>query len=129
MSTKSNRPTSPHLQIYRLPLTGIISISHRITGIFLSLGLIIIALIISALATGSEAQALVQSQMHLWPVRILTLGFVFALFFHICHGIRHLLWDMGYSLGKDTLTRYALLELGLCLLLTILFFAWEFYGL
>jgi len=41
MAVHPNRPTSPHLQVYQLPLTGLVSISHRITGVFLALGLLL----------------------------------------------------------------------------------------
>ena len=52
MTVKHTRPTSPHLQVYKLPLTGIISITHRITGVFLSFGLVLVVALFYALAQG-----------------------------------------------------------------------------
>ncbi|MGZ8225816.1 MAG: succinate dehydrogenase, cytochrome b556 subunit, partial [Methylococcaceae bacterium] len=55
MATHNNRPTSPHLQVYKLPLTGLISITHRMTGVMLSAGLLFFIYILSALAGGSNS--------------------------------------------------------------------------
>ncbi|CAG1020369.1 succinate dehydrogenase / fumarate reductase, cytochrome b subunit [Patescibacteria group bacterium] len=114
-----NRPTSPHLQEYKLPLTGIISISHRITGVLLSVGLVVVVLMIISVAGGDSAYIAMQTVMNYWLMKILYVGFVFALFFHLCHGIRHLVWDTGHSFEKAALKNYALIELGFALLLTL----------
>lgn len=114
-----NRPTSPHLQAYKLPLTGIISISHRITGVLLSIGLVVIVLMLSSVANGDSAYLVMQSIMNHWSMKILYIGFVFSLFFHLCHGIRHLVWDAGHGFEKSQLKNYALIELGFAVLLTL----------
>lgn len=119
MAINSNRPTSPHLQVYKLPLTGIISITHRMTGVMLSLGLLFFVYIVSALASGAEAYSDMQNIMGYWPVQVIYWGFIYALFFHLCHGIRHLIWDAGKSFEVEHLTRYALLELAASLALTL----------
>ena len=120
MATNTNRPTSPHLQIYKLPLTGIISISHRMTGVLLTLGLVLFVLMISAVAGGSESYSAMQAMMNTWLAKLALWGFIYALFFHLCHGVRHLLWDAGQSFDKETLNRYAVVELASSLLLTLL---------
>lgn len=122
MAINSNRPTSPHLQVYKLPLTGIISISHRMTGAMLSLGLLVFVYIVSALADGAEAYSDMQNIMGLWPVQVIYWGFIYALFFHLCHGVRHLIWDAGKSFEADTLNLYALIELAASLALTLIAF-------
>jgi succinate dehydrogenase / fumarate reductase cytochrome b subunit len=118
MANTNTRPTSPHLQIYQLPLTGMISISHRISGVLLCFGLVLFACLLSSLANGPEhflaAQQLLRYPLILWLYR----GFVFALCFHLCHGFRHLLWDAGYSFEHETMNRYAWLEVAASLLLT-----------
>ena len=116
----TNRPTSPHLQIYQLPLTGIISISHRLTGVFLALGLLLFVSIVSSVAGGVDAYQAMQAIMRFWMVQIVFWGFIFALFFHLCHGVRHLLWDAGQGFDKETLTRYAMYELAASLALTLI---------
>lgn len=109
MSVK--RPLSPHLQVYRLPLTGLISISHRITGLALALGLPFCLYALYALAAGEADFLSLQQTLALWPARILFWGFVYALFFHLCHGTRHLIWDVGKSFDKAALTKFAVFEL------------------
>ncbi|MDO9170189.1 MAG: succinate dehydrogenase, cytochrome b556 subunit [Methylobacter sp.] len=129
MAINTNRPTSPHLQVYRLPLTGIISISHRITGVMLSAGLILFVYVISALAGGEDSYKAMQAVMSLWLFKLVWWGFVYALFFHLCHGVRHLIWDSGNSFELDTLNRYAMIELVASLTLTLITFVWGCYGL
>jgi succinate dehydrogenase / fumarate reductase cytochrome b subunit len=119
-----NRPISPHLQIYKLPLTAIISISHRLTGVFLRTGLIGLVFIIGQITLGEENFNYMQTALHTIPCRILIIGFVYALMFHLCHGLRHLLWDAGQTFSREKLTYYALIELFISASLT-LFFAME----
>src|SRR5664280_1185912 len=120
MTMNINRPTSPHLQVYKLPLTGVISITHRLTGVLLSAGLIFFIYIVTAVAGGEAAYASMQALMSVWLVRLIYWGFIYALFFHLCHGVRHLIWDAGQSFDSDTLNRYALIELGISLVLTLI---------
>jgi succinate dehydrogenase / fumarate reductase, cytochrome b subunit len=120
MATNTDRPTSPHLQVYKLPLTGIISITHRMTGVMLSAGLIFFVYILYAVAGGSNTYTAMQALMSLWLVKLIYWGFIYALFFHLCHGVRHLIWDAGKSFDRDTLNRYALIELGCSLVLTLI---------
>jgi succinate dehydrogenase / fumarate reductase cytochrome b subunit len=116
---KNNRPVSPHLQVYRLPLTGIISITHRMTGVLLSVGLILFVYIISAVAGGSATYTDMQAYAGYWLVKLIYWGFIYALFFHLCHGVRHLCWDAGKSFERETLNLYALIELSVSLVLTL----------
>ncbi len=120
MATNANRPISPHLQIYKLPLTGIISISHRMTGMLLSAGLLLFVYLISAVAGGAESYATMQAVTTLWLIKLVYWGFVYALFFHCCHGVRHLIWDAGQSFELETLNRYAFIELIASLVLTVI---------
>lgn len=111
MTNKHPRPTSPHLQIYRLPLTGLISITHRITGVLLSAGLILIVAFFYVLAQGEASYQGLQVITGYGLVKLIFWGFVFALFFHVCHGVRHLLWDVGAGFAADQLNKFAKLEL------------------
>jgi succinate dehydrogenase / fumarate reductase cytochrome b subunit len=120
MATNNNRPISPHLQVYKLPLTGIISIIHRMTGVLLSAGLIFFIYIISSVAGGATTYTAMQALMSAWLMKLIYWGFIYALFFHLCHGVRHLIWDAGNSFDRDTLNRYALIELGSSLVLTLI---------
>ncbi len=115
----SNRPLSPHLQVYRLPLTGLISITHRMTGVLLSLGLVLFVYLLFALAAGESYYAGMQAFMSFWLCKLVYWGFIYALFFHLCHGTRHLIWDIGRTFDRATLDRYALYELMASFVLTL----------
>ncbi len=101
---KKTRPLSPHLQIYRLQWTMLLSISHRITGIALALGSLLLVCWLAAVASGPEAFATAQAVVGSLPGRLLLFGWSFALFYHLCNGIRHLFWDAGY--GYELATAY-----------------------
>jgi succinate dehydrogenase / fumarate reductase cytochrome b subunit len=120
MATNPNRPISPHLQIYQLPLTGIISISHRVTGVLLSAGLLVIVYMLSAVAGGNGAYTAMQAVMGNGLITLMYWGFIYALFFHLCHGVRHLLWDTGETFEQETLDQYAKIELGAAVALTLM---------
>jgi succinate dehydrogenase / fumarate reductase cytochrome b subunit len=101
----AQRPLSPHLQIYRLQLTSVLSIAHRLTGLALSVGTLLLAWWLVALASGEGAFNAAQGFVGSWLGKLLLLGWSFALFFHLANGIRHLFWDAGY--GFDLKTTYA----------------------
>ena len=119
MTAKHSRPTSPHLQTYKLPLTGLISISHRITGVMLSAGLLLVVCIFYALSQGADGYAAMQSIANLWLVKLIYWGFIYALFFHLCHGVRHLFWDLGEGFVPEKLNHYAKIELAASFALTL----------
>lgn len=114
-----DRPISPHLQIYTLPLTGVISISHRLTGVFLTIGLVGFVFMLAQVKSGMLTYLQLQTLLQTLPMQVLISGFIYALMFHLCHGIRHLIWDAGQSFSRETLMRYALMELFASLILTI----------
>jgi succinate dehydrogenase / fumarate reductase cytochrome b subunit len=94
----TNRPLSPHLQVYRPQLTSMLSILHRITGVALSIGTILLVYWLIAVASGPSAFATAGTIFGSWIGRLLMLGWTFALFFHLANGIRHLFWDTGRGL-------------------------------
>lgn len=100
----SKRPLSPHLLIYKPQLTSVLSIVHRGTGVALAVGLLLVVYWLMALATGPDAFGNAQIIMGSWIGNVILFGFTFALFYHLCNGIRHLFWDAG--LGLDLKTVY-----------------------
>jgi succinate dehydrogenase / fumarate reductase, cytochrome b subunit len=94
----TNRPLSPHLQIYRWQLTSVLSILHRAAGIGLSLGAVLLVWWLVAAASGPAAYGAVQGFLGSWLGFLLLLGWTAALFYHLCNGIRHLVWDTGHAL-------------------------------
>lgn len=119
----NNRPLSPHLQIYKLPITGLISITHRMTGVFLIIGLIGILWLIAQVKTGMLDYLTMQTWLQTPLIKLILSGFIYALVFHLCHGVRHLLWDFGHSFSRENLTRYAQIELSVSLILTAIILA------
>jgi succinate dehydrogenase / fumarate reductase cytochrome b subunit len=95
----NKRPLSPHLQIYQPQLTSLMSILHRLSGVFLSLGTVVLAYWLIAAASGAESYQQAQDLLGSFLGLLLLFGWSFALFYHLCNGIRHLFWDIG--LGMD----------------------------
>lgn len=99
--TKSpaQRPISPHLQVYRLMFTMVMSGAHRVTGIVLYFGALLLAWWLIAVASGPNAYANVVSIMGS-PIGLLVLlGYTWSLVHHLLGGVRHLIWDLGYGFG------------------------------
>ena len=103
--SSGNRPLSPHLQIYRPQLTAVLSILHRLTGVALAPGTVLLVYWLAAAAAGPDAFATAQALVGSIVGRLLLLGWTFALFYHLCNGIRHLVWDAGYGLELPDLYR------------------------
>ena len=97
-----NRPLSPHLTVYRWQITMALSILHRITGVGLAVGALALAYWINAAAYGADAFARAQAVFGSWIGVVLLVGWTFALFYHLCNGIRHLFWDagMGFEISQ-----------------------------
>lgn len=95
--TSQNRPLSPHLQIYKPQLTSILSILHRMTGVALAVGTLMLVWWLVAAAAGPQPFDAAQGFIASWVGRLLLLGWTFSLFYHLCNGIRHLFWDAGYG--------------------------------
>jgi succinate dehydrogenase / fumarate reductase cytochrome b subunit len=119
-----NRPLSPHIQVYRWQLTSVMSVSHRATGIALAVGTLMLVAWLVAAATGPEAYAAVQGFLGSWIGVILLLGWSYSLFYHLCNGIRHLMWDTGYGFDLPTTYRTGWTVVAVSVALTIL--AWIF---
>ena len=117
-----DRPLSPHLQVYRPQITSMLSILHRITGVGLGAGTLLIAWWLIAAATGPEAFEMAQAFLGSLFGRLILLGFTWALFYHLCNGIRHLVWDAGYGYDLDSVTKTGWLVLAASVALTAL--AW-----
>ena len=98
------RPLSPHLQIYRPQLTSVLSIMHRMTGVLLVLGLLLVIYWLYALAEGENSYRLFQTFLMSRPGLLLLFILNWALFYHLANGLRHLFWDLG--LGLKLLSSY-----------------------
>ena len=92
------RPLSPHLQIYRLPLAARLSVLHRGTGVFLSLAAFALVLWLLAAAGSREEYEQFMQLARTWPAKLFALGVIFSLVLHFFTGLRHMLWDVGWGL-------------------------------
>ena len=118
--TTSNRPLSPHLQVYRPQITSMLSILHRLTGIALAFGTLLLAYWLIAAATGPGAFETAQGLIGSFVGRLLLFGWSFALFYHLCNGIRHLGWDAGYGFEIETATLSGWIVVGASAGLTVI---------
>jgi succinate dehydrogenase / fumarate reductase cytochrome b subunit len=102
MKSQDNRPLSPHLQIYRLPFAAILSITHRATGVILSMAALSMIWVLAAAASGSESYSSIYIHFSTWYGQIFLIGVTLSLYMHLCNGIRHLFWDAGLGFELET---------------------------
>jgi succinate dehydrogenase / fumarate reductase cytochrome b subunit len=95
------RPLSPHLQIYRWPVTMLMSILHRVTGASLYVGTLLVAWWLAAAGSGPAAYGTVSGFINSWFGRVILFGYTWALIHHMLGGIRHLIWDTGHGFGQQ----------------------------
>ena len=105
------RPLSPHLQAYRPQISSVLSIFHRLTGVAVSVGTILMTWWLIAAALGPDTYGVVQGFVGSPIGLVLMFGWTVALWYHFFAGIRHLVWDAGYGFDKPTYyyTGYAVL--------------------
>ena len=119
---RPDRPLSPHLQVYRLPLTAIISITHRLTGVGLAFGAIVLVAWLAAAAAGPAWFGAVSGLMASWFGRLIMFGFTWALFYHLTNGIRHLFWDVGFGYEKTDARNSGLVVIAISLIVAVVVF-------
>ena len=115
-----DRPLSPHLQVYRPQLTSVLSITHRMTGVALTFGTLLLVYWLVAVASGAAAYDTAQGLIGSILGRLLLFGWSLALFYHLCNGIRHLCWDAGFLLDLPALYRSGWVMLVATLTLTLI---------
>ena len=98
------RPLSPHLQIYRWPVTMLTSILHRVAGCMVSIGTLLLTWWLVAAATSDEAFDTVQWFIGSAVGLLCLFGWTVTLFYHFFNGIRHLAWDVGLGFEKPQYT-------------------------
>ena len=93
----NNRPISPHLSIYKPQITSILSISHRISGVFQSLGLLIIVLLLFSLFLGKNSHEFFMLFINSLIGKAFLFFYALSLCYHLFNGIRHIIWDIGFG--------------------------------
>lgn len=118
-----DRPLSPHIQVYRPQITSILSIVHRITGVVLTIGALLLTWWLVSAAYGPEAFETCQAFLGSWFGHLILWGFTFSLFYHLGNGIRHLAWDFGWGFEMPVLQKSGLVVVGfsvVCTLITLI---------
>lgn len=104
-ASKSHRPLSPHLQVYKPQMTTIMSILHRMTGAALAVGTLMVCWWLVAAASGPVAYAVAMDFVSSPLGTFMMFGWSVALFYHMCNGIRHLFWDTARLFEMKNATR------------------------
>ena len=104
-AAKNRRPLSPHLQVYTPLVNMVMSIIHRLTGVALYAGTILLAWWLTAVAVGQDYFDFVSGIFASWPGKIVLLGYTWALIHHGLGGIRHFIWDTGRGYDLDTVDK------------------------
>ena len=124
------RPISPHLQVYRLAFTMLLSGLHRISGVALSASSLLLVVWLVAAARGPESYATAMRILSRVPVRLVLAGSLIAFWYHLFNGLRHLAWDAGLGFEKSATRRSGWMVVALTTLASIstLALAWRFFG-
>ncbi len=126
-TTKHPRPLSPFWN-YRWQYSNTLSILNRLTGIALSVGLLLFVYWLIAAASGEAAYAQAQAFFAHPLVMVLLIGFSFAFFFHLANGVRHLVWDTGHGLERKAARTSGWVAFVVSLVLTLLFWVFALSG-
>jgi succinate dehydrogenase / fumarate reductase cytochrome b subunit len=100
------RPLSPHLGIYRMQMTMLMSIVHRITGAANYVGTLLLAAWLVSVAMGEREYAAVNALFGHPLGKLMLFGYSWSVIHHMLGGMRHLLWDTGRAMqprSADTL--------------------------
>ncbi len=120
MARNAQRPLSPHLQIYKLPLTAYVSIGNRVAGVVNSTALILLVLVIAGAAGNPSDSSFFVALVDSWFGKLVLFGFTLTLYFHMCNGIRHLFWDVGKGFDIADADKTAKVSIGVAIALTII---------
>lgn len=121
VSRPPTRPLSPHLQVYRWQISNTLSILHRLTGVALALGGVALVGWLLALASGQAAYAAFNWVLTSFPGQVFLIGWTFCFFYHLCNGLRHLVWDAGYGFDKTAARNSGLAVVAASSVLTVIF--------
>ncbi len=124
--TTHERPLSPHLQIYKVELPMMLSGLHRITGIALSVGSLLLIAWLESAVYSAEAFATLNRFLGSFIGQLMLFGWTFSLIYHSVSGVRHLLWDTGSLLEVKQIYSSSKIVLAVAIVLTLL--AWILGG-
>ena len=120
----TRRPLSPHLQVYRWQVQMVSSLLHRATGVALAVGSVLVVTGLLALAGGEQCFDAFRRVAGSPLGMLLLFGWSWALFYHLCNGIRHLIQDTGAGYSIAQFVRSSWLSMGISVVLTLLTWAY-----
>jgi succinate dehydrogenase / fumarate reductase cytochrome b subunit len=126
----ATRPLSPHLTIYRWPVTMVTSITHRATGIGMTVGMVMLAWWLVAVSNGPEGWEKFHAVSDTPLGLLVVFGLTWSLAFHFLNGVRHLAWDLGYGFEKNLAERNSMMILAGSIVIALAIFAavWTGHG-
>lgn len=113
------RPVFLDLRRIALPLPGLVSILHRVSGLLLVLALPGVAWLVERALSGPAGFAVVIAMLDAWPSRLLQGVLLWSLLHHLLAGLRHLALDLGWGLERVMARRTAWLTLVTVLVLLV----------
>ena len=123
----TQRPVSPHLSVYRMfRYTLFTSFANRITGLVLSLGLLVLVYWLMAIASGAAAYTRAIDILSLPIFKLFYAALLLTFSYHLVAGLRHLVWDTGRGLERAQSKRSAAIVIVVSVLLMIGFIYWAF---
>lgn len=125
-ASRRGRPLSPFLSVYRWPVTMLTSIVHRVTGVGLAGGALLLAWWLIATAAGPNAYATFAAVAGSWFGKLVLFGFTWAIVYHLLNGVRHLVWDFGFGFEKARAERTGIIVIALSVIVTIAIWALVF---
>ena len=116
---RSDRPISPHLDVYAWQISNTLSILHRMTGVALSIGALALTGWLVSIIAGPAAYAST-NEFFAGPIGALMLfGWTFCIFYHLASGVRHLFWDVGLGFDKVRARQTGWLTVGAAVVMTV----------
>ena len=105
---------------YKPQMTSLMSITHRATGVFLSLGALLLCYWLLSIAAGPGFYLRISMHLHAWYGQTLLFLFCLSFYYHLCNGVRHLFWDAGMGLELKTTYTSGYAVIIVSILLTLL---------
>jgi succinate dehydrogenase / fumarate reductase, cytochrome b subunit len=116
---QQERPLSPFMH-YRWQYTNTLSILHRASGVFMSVGITLLVYWLAAAAAGSESYDQALRCLSAPLTKVAMFAWLLAFFYHLLNGIRHLGWDLGYGFEKAVAKRNGTMVFVVAIVLTVL---------
>jgi succinate dehydrogenase / fumarate reductase cytochrome b subunit len=114
-----DRPLSPHLAIYSWKISNTLSIVHRMTGVALSFGAVVLVGWLVSIVAGYDTYSVVNYLLSSIIGSLALFGWTFCFFYNLCNGIRHMCWDVGKGFDRLRAQQSGMLVLAVAILLTL----------